>query len=1163
MKNRLLILLKMGSYFVACGIMIQMLLYNLVVADNAAAQNVKNVHKVTLSVDFDNASTREVLRTIETKTDFKFIYDNKDIDQRLRISLQMENQSVAQILTEVSRQAKLKFKQVNNNISVQKYTSRKDRNRRIQVDILEQTISGTITDLENGEALPGVNIVAKGTAEGTVSDIDGNYRLTVGDDITTLVFSSVGYLTEEVEINGRSTIDMVLSPDIMSLSEVVVVGYGTRDRADLTGAVSTLRGEAIAELPINSVEQALSGQVSGVQLRQNGAPGGGPEILVRGIASTGGNNAPLYVVDGIPLTNVNSQRDNFILNAIDPSSIESISVLKDASSKAIYGSRAANGVIIITTKRGKVGKPSITFGVSAGQQTIPDFERPSLLNAEELRQYRIQFFEDRRFAVGQLGPREQAELDRLTAVGDQGEGTYWFDEITRNALMMNYNVNVSGGAESARYNVSANFMDQDGTLINTNFKRYGIRANMDVDVTDRIRFGVNLAPTHTVATGARTDAGRNDFSIFSAVPLSRWTDPSAPVRNEDGTLTNVGRGNITTSYNVNPLYLLIAREDRRRTNQLLTSLYLEVDIIEGLTARTFGSVQYIDRRNTTFEPSDFPGAGNITPNLQGTRQARAGISEFTNLNLVWENTLNYATTINDRHQINALAGFTMEKREGENTIISAVDIIDESIRIPNSGNVNPENINNFTGRGEYGANTLVSLIGRLDYSYMSRYYLTGTIRRDGSSRFGADNRYGNFPSLAVAWRISNEPFFSKEGLISDLKIEAGYGVSGSNANVRNYQAQGTINSGPNYIFGGEFAAGSAVTALPNTLLTWEEAQELNFGIDVGLLDDRLYFTADYYNIETSGFLANLPLPRTSGFSSIITNLGSIQNRGVEIELNFKNVLNSQNLVWNANFNFTRNRSKVLELAAESGFIRPGTIARAFTETAVGEELALYRGFNVTGLFTQEEIDNPDVPKYGGAVEGSLKYEDGNDDGVLGDAEDFVIIGNPNADFIYGMTHNLRYRNFDFNVVFVGSTGQQIINGFSQYNSNQDGNFNVDRRQLVRWRPGLDPASTTIPGTASPVSRQRYRQPNSLFIEDADYLWVRNITLGYNLSGKVANNFFKNARIYTSIQNPFLITNYENGNPEINRSGDSALVRNVNYGAYPISRIFTLGANITF
>ena len=1034
---------------------------------------------------------------------------------------------------------------------------------------LEQTIAGRVTDLATEEPLPGVNVLAKGTLQGTATDIDGNYRLTVADGVTTLVFSMVDYVVEEVDIRGQTIVNAELVPEIRSLSEVVVVGYGTRERADLTGAVSTLQGKNIAELPINSIEQALSGQVSGVQLRQNGAPGGGPEVLIRGVASTGDNNAPLYVVDGVPLGNVNNQRDNFVLSAIDPASIASVSVLKDASSKAIYGSRAANGVIVITTRRGEVGTPTITFGASTGFQTIPDFERPSVLTAEELRRYRIQYFDDRLFALGGLDPREQAERDRLTALGDQGVGTDWFDEITRTAPMTDYTLSVSGGTENVRYHVAGNYLTQDGTLINTSFRRYSIRANLDVNINSRLRFGFNLAPTSTLATGGRTDAGSDNFSIFSAIPLSRWTDPSAPLRDEDGRLTNVALGAITTSYNVNPVYLLTAREDRRRTHQLLAGSYVELDIAKGLTARTFGSVQYIDRRNTYSEPADFPGIGALTPNVLGTRQARAGISEFANLNLIWENTLNYTKTIANRHTINALVGFTTEDRRNENTILDAVDIVDTSIRIPTSSNTNPENVNNFTGRGEYDANTLVSLIGRIYYSFRDSYYLTATIRRDGSSRFGTENRYGNFPSVAGAWRIYNEPFFGKSSFISDLKLEVGYGISGSNANVGDYQAQGRINpqdpnvGQPDYIFGDNFAAGSTVSVLSNPLLTWEESRELNFGVDVGFLDDRFYLNVDYYTIETEGFLADLPLPTTSGFDNIITNLGSIRNRGVEVELSLQNLLRKDNLIWDVRFNATRNRSRVLSLVAESGFIRPGAIARAFTETAVGEEVGLYRGLNVTGLFSQEEIDDPSTPKYPGAVVGSLQYEDGNGDGTLGDDEDFVIIGNPNPDLTYGMQHTLQYRNLDLSVILAGVFGQQIFNGTSQFNGNQDGNFNVDRRQLERWRPGQDPDQVVIPGTASDLSRQRFRLPNSLAVDDAAYLWVRNITLGYNLDGEAVGGAFKTARIYTSIQNPFLFTNYGNGSPEINRSDDTALVRNVNYGAYPISRIYTLGVNVTF
>lgn len=1024
-------------------------------------------------------------------------------------------------------------------------------------------IKGTVKDL-NRIPLVGANVLEKGTNNGVTADFDGNFSLLVKNQNATLVVSYIGFVTKEVPLTGQSSLTITLSDSGETLDEVVIIGYGARKREDLTGAVSTINSGTIAELRVNSIEASLSGQVSGVQLRQNGAPGSGPEILIRGIASTGGNNAPLYVIDGIPLGNVDSQRDNFILNAIDPNSVESISVLKDASSKAIYGSRASNGVILITTKKGKLGKPTITFGTSTGFQTIPDFERPDVLNAEELRQFKIEWYNDRLAGVGSLGPREITEQNRLKALGDLGVGTNWFNEITKSAPISQYNIGINGGTDNIKYNVSTNYTNQDGTLLNTNFKRYSIRSNVDIKVTDKIRFGINLAPTQTVAEGGRTDAGSDNFNIFAAVPLSRWSDPSAPLYKEDGTLTNVAKGSIIDFYNVNPVYLLKARKDERRTNQLLAGSYIEVDILKGLTAKTFGSIQYVDRRNTSFEPSNFPADGATTPNVLGTRQARAGIDEYTDFNWVWENTLRYSTKLGENHKFDALAGFTMEHRNFESTVINAKNLIDESIQIPSSGNVDPADVTNFTGGGNTGTNSLVSLIGRLDYSFKNKYYVTGTLRRDGSSKFGANQRYGNFPSVAGAWRVSNEPFFeSIKNVISELKFEGGYGVSGSNANIGNYTAQGQINRGSNYVFNNNLAPGSALSSLPNALLTWEEAKETNFGVDLGLYKDRVYISADYYDIKTEGFLAGLPLPSTSGFGSILSNLGSIQNKGFEIELALKNVFNGKDFQWDANFNFTKNRSKVLDLAAESGFIRPGAIARAFTETRVGEEIGLYRGFQVTGLFTQAEINDPKVPKYVGALEGSLKYVDGNKDGKLGDEEDFLIIGNPNADFTYGMVHNFKYKNLDLTLIFAGSKGQQIFNGTNQFNGNQDGVFNVDRRQLNRWRPGDNPADFTIPGTASNNSRANFRLPNSLSINDADYLWVRNITLGYNLRGSDIGNVFSNARFYTSIQNPFLFTEYKGGNPEINRSGDTALVRNVNYGSYPTSRVITLGVNVTF
>ncbi|NHF58606.1 TonB-dependent receptor [Flavobacteriaceae bacterium TP-CH-4] len=1132
--------------------------------------------RTKISLNMNNVTVEEVMDEIEARTEFRFIFNTKAVDLERRVFIRVAKSPVADVLKLLFQNVDTAFEIDDRKILLKRSEKKKAETTSPDVATTitvtqDQTVTGTVTDTD-GVPLSGANIVEKGTVNGVNADFDGNFSLSLTTENPVLVVSYLGFATQEIAVGDQTEITVQLRESAASLDEVVIIGYGTRNRADLTGAVSTVQAEGISELPVTTFEQALSGQVSGVQLRQNGAPGGGPEVLIRGVASTGDNNAPLYVVDGIPLGNVNSQRDNFVLSSIDPSSIESISILKDASSKAIYGSRASNGVVVITTKRGKTGKPRITFGVSTGFQSIPSFEEPNVLNAEELRRYRIEFFEDQRFATGTLGQGEIAELDRLINLGNQGVGTNWFDEITRQAPLSQYNVGVSGGTENVRYSIQGNYTNQDGTLINTNFKRYSVRANIDVDVSDKIRFGLNLAPTQTIATGGRTDAGGQNFNIFAAVPLSRWTDPSAPVFDGNGELTNVALGNVIPFYNVNPVYLLKGRVDNRRTNQVLAGSFLEVDILKGLTAKTFGSIQYIDRRNNSFEPSDFPGDAALQPNLEGTRQARAGIDEFTNFNWIWENTLRYSITLGENHRIEALAGFTMENRRADNTVINARNLIDESRIIPDSDNVDPADPDNFTGRGQADENSLVSLIGRLDYSFKNKYYLTGTIRRDGSSRFGVDTRYGNFPSVAAAWRVSNEPFWEGiRNLISDFKLEGGYGISGSNANIGNFQAQGRINPAnprdpnPDYIFGGQFAAGSAVTVLPNTLVTWEEAKETNFGVDLGFLDNRLALSVDYYNIETDGFLSGLPLPRSSGFSEVLTNLGSIQNEGFEVELQFNNVFNSNDFIYNATFNFTRNRSEVLDLAAEAGFIRRGAIARQFTETRIGEEVGLYRGFNVTGLFTQEDLDDPNVPKYNdnSQVVGSLKYEDGNGDGILGDEEDFVIIGNPNPDFLYGMVHNFAYKNLDLSLVFAGSVGEQVFNGTNQYNGNQDGVFNVDRRQLDRWRPGDDPNFAVIPGTASSTSRQRFRLPNSLSVDDASYLWVRNITLGYSLPGSMVNNVVSNIRLYTSIQNPFLFTEYENGNPEVNRSADTALVRNVNYGAYPIARVFTLGVNVSF
>ncbi len=1133
--------------------------------------------KTKISCELEQVKLIEVFQEIEKLTEFKFFYNNDKLNLEHVVSVRAKKQPVSAILNQVFSGTNISYTLKNKQIILKlrdTALTTVEQTETSQQANLQTTISGTVSDT-NGVPLPGVNVLVKGTSSGTQTDFDGNYQISVPAEASVLVFSYVGFITQEIEISETNEIDVALSQDVEALDDVVVVGYGTRKREDLIGAVSTVQAENIENQQVNTLQEALIGQVSGVQFRQNGAPDGAPQLTIRGIASTG-NNTPLYVVDGFPLGNseaIASQRDNYILSSINPDDIESISVLKDASAKAIYGSRASNGVIIITTKRGKKGgKPTFTLSSSYGIQSIPDYEKPDVLNAQELYDYQIAFYEDKAADNLPLGGLQIRNRDFLLGLEDIGPDNDWFDLITRDAPVRDYNIAVRGGGENTRYSVSAALQDREGTLINTGFKRYTINANFDIDLSDRLRFGINFSPSRSIATGGRTDGGAGNFSIYSAVNLAALTDPTAPLYDEDGDLTGVTGGNLLFRFrNINPVTLLTDRKDIRVTNQVRLGSFVELDLFEGLTAKTFGTLQYLDRRNEDFEPSYFPGAA-LFANLSGTLQANASVFEQNNFNWVFENTLNYSRVFG-KHDIDALAGFTMEKREATSSRIASSNIADEEIQIPSAANsVNPED---FTGNASTDANALISYIARLNYAYDSRYYLTATVRRDGSSRFGSDTRYGTFSSGALAWRISNEKFFEPlKKSISDLKFEGGYGVSGNNG-IGNYAAQGRIAIGQDYIFGNQSAPGIAVSDLPNSLAKWEETEEFNLGIDIGLFNNRVYLSADYYNIDSVDFLGLKPLPATSGFGNIIANLGKINNEGFELNLKLE-VVKQKDFRWTSNLNLSRNRNRVIDLEEEQGFFFPANSFLAginITEVREGQPIGQFRGLKVTGLFTEEDLNNPEVPKYDGAIVGSLKFEDvptidTDGDGVPDQADgilntlDATIIGDANPDFTYGMTNNIYYKNFDFSVTLDGSVGGDLFYGQNQFLGNQDdGQFNIDQRLLERFRPGDDPTQKVIPGVGSNASRQFFRNPNSLSVKSADYLWVRNITLGYTLDKSI--KYFKNARVFASLQNPILISPYPFGSPTTNRAGDNALVRNVDYGAYPISRTFTLGFNVSF
>ncbi|MEL7002853.1 MAG: SusC/RagA family TonB-linked outer membrane protein, partial [Bacteroidota bacterium] len=731
----------------------------------------------------------------------------------------------------------------------------------------QRTISGQVLD-ENNSPLPGANVLVKGTSNGTVTDIEGNYTLQVPNDANTLVFSFVGYLTEEALIGQRTQINVTMIPDIATLGEVVVIGYGERRKADLIGAVSEIESKDIGELPLTSADQVLAGQVAGVQSRQTGRPGGGPEILIRGVSSIGGGNAPLYVIDGYPVGNNNERGENFNLNWLSPEDIESVSVLKDASAKAIYGSRASSGVVIITTKKGKKGLPSISFSTYLGVQEIPEYEKPDLLNAQQLAQFQREIIEDDIRVLEGREPTEEDIPQEFRNPEQYGEGTDWFDEVTRNGIIQNYHLNVVGGSDKVRYNVSGGYFKQEGIIVNTQFERYSVRAKIDTDITERLKYGISISPSWVINQAGSTDPNASSgFGVFGSVLSSYWVDPSAPVRLRDGSLNTNTQGDLLPFFTTSPVARQELRVDERRTATVLFSNYLELEVVKNLKARSSFALNFSDRRANTFAPSILP-VNSLTPNPDGSGVASASLTEESRINWVNENTLNYSLTIDDVHSIKALAGFTLENRRFENTNLNARNIIEEQFIFPNNGNVAQDNIGNFSGGTGSQENALVSLIGRLDYIYDDKYYLTATIRRDGSSRFGADTRFANFPSIGLAWRVSNESFWQNlpvTSILSDLKLEAAYGISGSN-NIGNFQAQGAVST-VDYIFGGQQAPGSVVNAVPNNLLTWEETQQLDLGIDIGFLTNRINLSLDYYNTLSQDFLTSAPVPSSTGFNT--------------------------------------------------------------------------------------------------------------------------------------------------------------------------------------------------------------------------------------------------------------------------------------------------------
>jgi TonB-linked SusC/RagA family outer membrane protein len=999
------------------------------------------------------------------------------------------------------------------------------------------TITGKVTD-EANQGLPGVNVLLKGSSSGTTTDGNGSYSLSVPDASGTLVFSYIGYTTQEVPINGRTSINVSLLADIKSLSEVVVVGYGSQLKKEVTGAVQTVSAAEIKDIPVSTVAQKLQGRLAGVQINQTtGKPGQGMNVRIRGQLSVTGGSDPLYVVDGFPITGN--------LNAINPDEIEDITVLKDAASTSLYGSRAANGVVLITTKRGKAGQTNVSFNTFAGIQKVPMRGRIDMMNAEEFAQFKKEYYED----AGQAVPEIFQDPSQY-----RGKDNDWYDALLRTAPLQSYNLTVTSNTDKLNTALVAGIFNQQGVVLNNVYKRYSARLNMDYTISPRVKIGLNLAPNYVFDNTPRTDGDRGTGILFNA--LHTW--PVMPIYDENGELTKFNRfpantGNIFAY----PNWIRSANELVNETKQLnlLGNTYIQYSPFKGLVLKSTFNVQTLNQRFFFFNPSTATSAIN-TPIPTVAVSIREDWDEVTWLN---ENLATYSKSLGD-HNFELLGGFTNQTFRSDRSRIQADTYADD--RLPTiQGAINVNRGGTNSGVEEW---SLTSLLSRLTYNFKGKYLFTASVRGDGSSRFGTNNRWGIFPSASVGWVLSDEAFFQAVPKVSFAKLRASYGVTGNN-NIGNYTQYARINNTVNAVFGNNVAPGAAIISLANPNLGWETTSQFDAGVDLGFFNDRVQLMYDYYTKKTTNLLYSVQIPQESGFGNFNDNIGEINFWGHEIALNTVNT--DGKFRWTTNANISFNRNKVVALA--QGIDR---VYGTFHITQVGRPFGQFYGHQAQGVYMNAEdlANSPKVP--GRSTVGSIKLTDQNGDGIItngGDFDDRVIIGNPFPKFTYGITNNFQFGKFDMSIVGSGSHGNQLLIRHLYSTANLDGVFNLVDGVKYRFRspenPGRGFYGTTVGGgNVTGIERDWM---NSRFIADASFFTIKNITLGYTI-GEITK-FIRSARVYASVQQVYVFTKYWGGpNPETSAQGNGQgdggnLSQGIDLSNYPVPRTYSLGVNINF
>lgn len=1121
-----------------------------------------------VTIDIKNKSIKEAVKEIENKSVFKFFFndDLKELDKVVSISF--SDKDIDTVLKQLLTDSEIGYQKQEKNIILlipQKANQKQEKQKKI---------TGVVKD-EGGEHIIGATIMVKGATTGTVTDIDGKFSLEVPKG-SSLIISYIGYLSQEIKFKGdKFDYQIVLKENLKVLDEVVVVGYGVQRKRDVTTSISSVRASDIQDMAVSSIEQALVGRMAGVQITQpNGTPGAGFDIKVRGVGTITAGSSPLYVIDGVPLSDDTGKATGISVSplaSIEMSDIESIEILKDASAAAIYGSRGSNGVVIITTKKGKDGKPIVQYNGHVGMQSVT--KKIDVLNAYEYSQlvfdgHNAAYYDQLKNAgkTNLYDPwaTNQQRWDNLkTGTLSENQGwmlppeilpyvrgekgltdTDWQDAVLRTGFMQKHSLSVSGGNKNLRYLISGNYQDEEGVVINSSFTKMGFRTKVDM-THNKFKIGGNINLTRNVFDLVNTEGRYANDGVLSA---ALGAAPIYPVRNPDREFnyqhnnTSYGQSKIN-----NPVAIASLIDDKMTALQMLATGYVEYKIMKSLNFKTQGSWNYNNYVRDSYRPAALPNSTDRMPPSNPTAESRTK-NKYT---WVWENTLNYKNKFG-RHAITGLGGWTAQKYLGNANRLTATDLPQNDIlhTIPITAKATKYD----SSKDEW---SLLSALARAQYNYTDKYLFSVAIRADGSSRFGKNNKWGYFPSASAAWYMTEENFMKSVPWISNLKLRTSWGVTG-NMSIGNYASFGIV-EGDNYPFGGGSSIGMKESTSGNPNIGWEKTSQVNIGAEIGLFK-WLNLEVDVYQGTTTDMLLKVPVMEISGFSTVLQNIGKLTNKGIELTLSSNHKIG--NVLWTNSFNYAANRNKVKSLGSANEIVTQSNSVIDFI-TKVGEPIGNYYTYVVDGVYQNQAEINADMANgiiVPNAQPGDFRFKKFGSDNII-NADDKTITGNYLPDFTYGYSTHVKYRMFDFSLALQGVYGNEIANINRRYLANMEGNANQLGIARDRWVSESQQGSGKV-YRANRNATGMNTVISSWHIEDGSYMRIREITFGFTfLKQTVSRLGISTLRIYGSAFNPFTFTNYSGYNPEVS-TDSSPIMQGVDYGTYPLAKSFVFGINFT-